>query len=205
VLLLDEPLSALDAQIRRNMLEELAQLHRALPELTVLYVTHDQTEALTLADRIAVMRDGRLVSHGPSRELYRSPPNRFTAEFLGRANLLPVRMESSEEGGRAARVRFGEFSLWAQAQVRLRPGGACLLCIRPHDLTLEPRGKADNILEARVLSTLWQGDQLSITVDAQGTTLRLASTPLAEPPRLGDSLRLHFPPEAATLIAEDDG
>jgi 2-aminoethylphosphonate transport system ATP-binding protein len=205
VLLLDKPLSALDAQIRCSMLEELTQLHRALPDLTVLYVTHDQTEALTLADRIAIMRDGRLVSHGPSRELYRSPPNRFTAEFLGRANLLPVRMESLEEGGRHARVRFGESPLLARAEAQLRPGGACLLCIRPHDLRLEPKGMNGNILAATVLSTLWQGDQLSIAVDAQGTTLRLASNPLAEPPRVGDSLKLHFGPEAATLIAEDDG
>jgi len=90
VLLLDEPLSALDAQIRRNMLDELAKLHQALPNLTVLYVTHDQTEALTLADRIAIMREGKLVSYGRSQALYTKPPNRFTAEFLGRANLLPV-------------------------------------------------------------------------------------------------------------------
>ena len=83
VLLLDEPLSALDAQIRRSMVEELARLHHELPGLTVLYVTHDQTEALTLADRIAIMRDGRLVAHGGARDLYREPPNRFTAEFLG--------------------------------------------------------------------------------------------------------------------------
>jgi len=204
VLLLDEPLSALDAQIRRNMLEELGQLHRALPELTVLYVTHDQTEALTLADRIAIMRDGRLVAHGPSRALYRNPPNRFTAEFLGRANLLPVRMESLEGGGRHARVRFGDSPLLAEAQAQLRPGASCLLCIRPHDLTLEPRGMNGNVIHARVVSTLWQGDQLSIAVDAEGTTLRLASHPLAEPPRVGDSLHLHFGPEAATLIAEDD-
>lgn len=204
VLLLDEPLSALDAQIRRNMLEELGQLHRALPALTVLYVTHDQTEALTLADRIAIMRDGRLVAHGHSRELYRSPPNRFTAEFLGRANLLPVRMEGIEPDGRWARVRFGQITLLAQAAARLSPGAGCLLCVRPHDLTLVASGEGGNTLEARVLSTLWQGDQHSIAVDALGTMLRLAATPLVEPPRAGESLRLHFRPEAATLIAEDD-
>ena len=203
VLLLDEPLSALDAQIRRNMLEELGQLHRALPELTVLYVTHDQVEALTLADRIAIMRDGRLVEHVRSRELYRNPPNRFTAEFLGRANLLPVRMESLEEGGRHARVRFGESPLLAQSQIQLQPGANCLLCIRPHDLTLERKGMNGNMINAKVVSTLWQGDQLNIAVDAAGTTLRLASHPLVEPPRVGDSLHLYFGPEAATLITED--
>ena len=113
VLLLDEPLSALDAQIRRNMLGELARLHRDLPHLTVLYVTHDQTEALTLADRIAIMRGGRLIAHGTSQVLYRAPPNRFAAEFLGRANLLAVRHEQTD--GRFARVRLGEAVLTAMA------------------------------------------------------------------------------------------
>src|SRR6202012_412529 len=96
VLLLDEPLSALDAQIRRNMVEELAKLHHDLPNLTVLYVTHDQSEALTLADRIAIMKDGKLHAFGPSKRLYNTPPNRFAAEFLGRANLLPVAVEGFE-------------------------------------------------------------------------------------------------------------
>src|SRR5208337_4898286 len=97
VLLLDEPLSALDAQIRRSMVEELAKLHRDLPSLTALYVTHDQSEALTLADRVAIMRDGRLSASGPCQALYRRPPNRFAAEFLGRANLLPVSLQEAAD------------------------------------------------------------------------------------------------------------
>src|SRR5262249_34492195 len=94
VLLLDEPLSALDAQIRRAMVEEIARLHRELPALTILYVTHDQGEALTLAHQVAVMRDGKLSAVGDARGLYHRPPNRFTAEFLGRANVIPVRVET---------------------------------------------------------------------------------------------------------------
>ena len=90
VLLLDEPLSALDAQIRRSMLEELAKLHRDLPALTVLYVTHDQTEALTLADRIAIMRDGRLIAFGaraialPARRRTASPRSSWAAPICCR-------------------------------------------------------------------------------------------------------------------------
>ena len=106
VLLLDEPLSALDAQIRRSMLDELAKLHRDLPNLTVLYVTHDQSEALTLANRIGIMRDGKLKAFGEAQSLFRHPPNRFAAEFLGRANLLPVTDLQPTEGDQA-HVRFG--------------------------------------------------------------------------------------------------
>ncbi|NUK89548.1 ABC transporter ATP-binding protein, partial [Streptomyces lunaelactis] len=94
VLLLDEPLSALDAQLRSGMLAELARLHRELPDVSILYVTHDQVEALTLADRIAVMDRARLRDCGSPQELYRRPRTEFTASFVGNANLLPVTVGS---------------------------------------------------------------------------------------------------------------
>jgi 2-aminoethylphosphonate transport system ATP-binding protein len=199
VLLLDEPLSALDAQIRRSMVEELAKLHRDLPTLTVLYVTHDQTEALTLADRIAIMKDGRLSSFGPSHGLYCRPPNRFTAEFLGRANLLPVRIEGPAEPG-FVRVRFGAVELTAPAHSTLDAGADCLLCIRPHDLRLaEPHH--GNRLGAAVTAVQWQGDHHAITLDCAGTPLRLVSAPLRTAPDAGAPLDLGFAPVDATLIA----
>ena len=203
VLLLDEPLSALDAQIRRNMVEELARLHGELPDLTVLYVTHDQTEALTLGHRIAIMRDGRLIAQGRSRELYRYPPNRFAAEFLGRANLLPVQFEGLEADGRMARVRFNGSLLRAEVQSAPRPGTRCLLCVRPHDLDLrEPAGPV-NTLDGRVQTALWQGDQVSIGMEVSGIALRVASLPLAAPPQVGDALKVHFSAEGASLIVDD--
>jgi 2-aminoethylphosphonate transport system ATP-binding protein len=204
VLLLDEPLSALDAQIRRSMVEELARLHRELPGLTVLYVTHDQVEALTLAHRIAIMRDGRLMAHGHSRELYRHPPNRFAAEFLGRANLLPVTVEGLEAGGRLARVRFGRHLLLAEANPALGPGRRALLCVRPHDLALRRAEGHDNAIDGLVRSALWQGDQHSIVAEAEGATLRVASVPLADPLAPGSPLQMHFAAERASLIVDDD-
>jgi 2-aminoethylphosphonate transport system ATP-binding protein len=204
VLLLDEPLSALDAQIRRSMVEEVARLHRELPELTVLYVTHDQSEALTLANRIAILNDGRLVAHGAARELYRRPPNRFAADFLGRANLLPVTVESVDGSGRLARVRFGETLLRAEAHPEHGPGARCLLCVRPHDLVLRSQSGGDNTLAGQVQTALWQGDQHNIAIEVEGETLRIASAPLTEPPALGSTLSVYFPAERACLIAEDD-
>jgi 2-aminoethylphosphonate transport system ATP-binding protein len=200
VLLLDEPLSALDAQIRRSMLDELARLHRELPSLTVLYVTHDQTEALTLADRIAVMRDGRLISFGPSQNLYRQPPNRFTAEFLGRANLLPVLLGAVRSDDRFAQVQFGDTQLWAQHHPKLARGAEALLCIRPHEVTLQPAAGTGNRIEGVVQLVVWQGDMHSISLDAQGTVLRLTCAPLREPPRPGEPLAIHFSAENAVLI-----
>jgi len=202
VLLLDEPLSALDAQIRRNMLDELAKLHQALPNLTVLYVTHDQTEALTLADRIAIMRDGKLVSYGRSQALYRKPPNRFTAEFLGRANLLEVTIEG-DAGNGAMQVRCGEDRLLAPALAGLRAGETCLLCIRPHEVTLEAPDGACNTVHGVVESTVWQGDQHHIAVEAAGTLIRVVSAPMDRPPEPGTRLSVYFRAHHGVLIRAD--
>jgi 2-aminoethylphosphonate transport system ATP-binding protein len=202
LLLLDEPLSALDAQIRQSMLEELARLHRNLPALTVLYVTHDQTEALTLADRIAILRDGKLVALGPSRELYERPPNRFAAEFLGRANLLSVVMETPEAGEGNATVHFGATQLRARGRAGIPASSPCLLCIRPHDLSLAAREPGTNILAARVRDVRWKGELHDIALEAEGQALRLTAAPLRAPPAPGTTLSVHFSAADATLIPE---
>ncbi len=202
LLLLDEPLSALDAQIRQSMLEELARLHRSLPALTVLYVTHDQTEALTLADRIAILRDGKLVALGPSRELYQRPPNRFAAEFLGRANLLSVILDTPEAGEDNATVRFGATQLRARARAGIAASTSCLLCIRPHDLSLTAREPGANSLAARVREVRWKGELHDIALEAEGQALRLTTAPLRRPPEPGTMLSLYFSAADATLIPE---
>jgi 2-aminoethylphosphonate transport system ATP-binding protein len=201
VLLLDEPLSALDAQIRRAMVEELAALHRNLPDLTVLYVTHDQSEALTLADRIAVMRDGRLIALGASQSLYRHPPNRFTAEFLGRANLLPVEVEPSPAANGHLHVRFAGMPLRVSREGGARSGNGSLVCVRPHALHLAEAG-ASNRLSGTVASVQWQGDHHAVTLDCHGTALRMVMAPLREPPERGARLDVAFSPDDATLIVE---
>ena len=201
VLLLDEPLSALDAQIRRSMLDELARLHRDLPSLTVLYVTHDQTEALTLANHIGIMRDGKLCAFGDAQSLYRNPPNRFAAEFLGRANLLPVKAVAASAAG-MARVRFNDTSLSARNHQGLADGGDCLLCVRPHDLHLQPASGLDNMLAATVRSVQWQGDMQNVELDVAGHVLRIACAPMEVPPLPGASLNVHFGAAHATLVPE---
>ncbi|MDQ0391841.1 ABC transporter ATP-binding protein [Labrys monachus] len=205
VLLLDEPLSALDAQIRRTMVEELAKLHRELPGLTVLYVTHDQAEALTLADRIAIMRGGRLAAHAPSNALYRRPPNRFAAEFLGRANLLDVSVAGHEQGTPFMRVRFGAGTLLAAAHPQMEAGAKALLCVRPHDLVLRRDEIHCNAVTGTVQAIQWQGDLHALTVEVGGNAspVRVVSAPLREPPAPGTTVELYFAAEDATLIADE--
>ena len=201
VLLLDEPLSALDAQIRRSMVDEIAKLHRDLPSLTVLYVTHDQTEALTLANHIGIMRDGKLIAFGDAQSLYRNPPNRFSAEFLGRANLLPVKALAATAAG-MARVRFGDRDLTARNHHGLADNGDCLLCVRPHDLHMRPADTTGNVLCATVNSVQWQGDMQNVELSVAGHMLRLTCPPMHEPPAPGATLTLQFSADEATLVPE---
>jgi 2-aminoethylphosphonate transport system ATP-binding protein len=167
----------------------------------VLYVTQDQTEALTLANHLGIMRDGRLCAFGDAQSLYRYPPNRFSAEFLGRANLLPVHALASNGSG-LAHVRFRDASLVARNHHGLPDGGECLLCVRPHDLHLAPVDGAANALNGTVRSVQWQGDMQSVELDVAGHVLRVACAPMHEPPTAGAPLRVHFSATQATLVPE---
>ncbi|WP_413987844.1 ABC transporter ATP-binding protein [Labrys okinawensis] len=203
VLLLDEPLSALDAQIRRSMVEELAKLHRTLPHLTVLYVTHDQSEALTLADKIAIMKDGMLNAHGPTADLYRRPPNRFAAEFLGRANILPVFVEDNGSASGFAKVQVGSASVLAAASDRPN-GSKCLLCVRPQHLALQPEGSDVNTITGTLKDVHWQGELTHLVLDVADTPVRVVVTRPPVLPPAGSAMKIHFSPSDASLIPEDD-
>ncbi len=127
ILLLDEPFSALDAHLRVRLREELRRIQQQLA-ITAVFVTHDQEEALTLADRIAVMNAGKIEQFDTPSELYARPKSRFVAGFIGTMNLL----EASVKDGR---IRAGELELAAPQGLK---DGACVLALRPEDLTLSP-------------------------------------------------------------------
>jgi len=203
VLLLDEPLSALDAQIRRQMVEELARLHRELSHLTVLYVTHDQSEALTLADRIAIMRDGRLAAFDAARDLYRRPPNRFTAAFLGRANVIAGAVVRLSEDGRMAEVMVEGATVRGVAHGRLEAGAPALVCVRPHDLKVEGTDEPLNRLEGCVSFVDWQGEIEMLTVEMDGCEFRVAAPPSRFTPRPGDRLSVFFSEEDTTVLPHE--
>lgn len=167
VLLLDEPLAALDAQLRQSMLGELQELRKALPDTAMLYVTHDQAEALALADRIAVMRDARLVDIDTAGNLWRRPPSDFTAAFLGGANLLPCTV--NRVSGTTALVTVGTFTLRAEAPDISGGWGVDapgLLCVRPHTVQIGATSER-NASRSTVVSSVWHGasTRLRLTVD----------------------------------------
>ncbi|MEU8762094.1 ABC transporter ATP-binding protein [Streptomyces sp. NPDC048659] len=191
VLLLDEPLSALDAQLRSGMLAELARLHRELPDVSILYVTHDQVEALTLADRIAVMDRARLRDCGTPQELYRRPRTEFTASFVGNANLLPVLVTADG-------VTLDGVALDVPVE-GAAPGAGATLCVRPHLVGLGP---GPNALSGRIAEVQWRGSTHRLYVDVgSGQRIKADVRELRETPALGDEVTLHFAREDAVLLA----
>ncbi|MER6784218.1 ABC transporter ATP-binding protein [Streptomyces sp. NPDC000658] len=189
VLLLDEPLSALDARLRSGMLTELARLHRELPDVSILYVTHDQVEALTLADRIAVMDKARLQDVGTARELYREPRTEFTASFVGNANLLPVTVGTDG-------VDFAGTGLTVPTDDAAR-GTTATLCVRPHLVGL---GAGPNALTGSVAEVQWRGATHRLYIEVAGHRVMADLRELRQPPALGDKITVHFAPEDAVLL-----
>ncbi|WP_158882966.1 ABC transporter ATP-binding protein [Amycolatopsis anabasis] len=162
VLLLDEPLSALDAALREDMVAELLRLRAELPDTTLIYVTHDQGEALALADRIAVMRDARLVEVGACDRLYHRPATEFTASFLGAANLVPVELLRIE-GGNVVTVRLGGRELSAEPTSAVTTGQRVALGVRPHRIGVH--ASAVDGLPARLRAVQWRGSGFRLDLD----------------------------------------
>ncbi|MET8774940.1 ABC transporter ATP-binding protein [Nocardia sp. NPDC004654] len=209
VLLLDEPLAALDAQLRQTMLGELRQLRKALPDTAMLYVTHDQAEALALADRIAVMRDARLVDVDTAENLWQRPPSDFTAAFLGGANLVPCVV--NRVSGGTALVTAGSHTLRAHApepgvaRLALEPDSAALLCIRPHTVTIG--GLSDrNALRGVVVSSVWRGPATRLEVGVDGMPDPIAvDVPGRSATAPGSAVGIRFPDPAGVLIPRPVG
>lgn len=200
VLLLDEPLSALDAQVRSGMLAELARLHRELPDVSILYVTHDQIEALTLADRIAVLDRARLQDCGTPQQLYRRPRTEFTASFVGTANLLPVTVR---RGGDGDGVDFAGRPLTVPVGDEVAEGAAATLCVRPHLVGLgeSPQtGGPRNTLRGTLTDVQWRGATHRLCVAVDGHRVLADVRELRAAPAPGDEVTLHFAPADAVLI-----
>lgn len=174
VLLLDEPLSNLDAQLRLEMRGEIKRLHME-KQTTALYVTHDQDEALSIADRIGVMRNGLLIQVGTPRELYRTPQSRFVAEFIGETNFLEGRVQSSDNGEIVVETRIGQIRA-AKTAMPLQNGQNVWCSIRPESWQIESESStrnAENQLAAQVQSVSYGGAteqlQLRLTGGIQTT------------------------------------
>ncbi len=167
IILLDEPLSNLDARLRADMREELDRLH-ASSSIAFVYVTHDQVEALSLADRVAVMNRGRLAGLGRPADLYHRPPNTFCADFLGRANLVEGTALGPDGDWTAVRTPHGDWRAWTPAGGAPAAGSPVTLMIRPECLAPGPGTGGDNTFEAATCRVQLGGPTLTVDLRAGG-------------------------------------
>ena len=201
LLLMDEPLSALDRKLRDQMQLELRTLHARL-RVTTIYVTHDQREALTMADRVAVMRGGRIEQVDPPRRLYERPRTRFIADFVGESSFVPVELRDGAAWMNGTRVLTADPLPSAKR--------ACLVA-RPEKLTLrpDPADRSINQLSGIVEEQVFQGDSLLLQIRlADGTRLiaRHATRRelLAALPSTGQPITVGLHPDDTILVAEDE-
>ncbi|MCS0501211.1 ABC transporter ATP-binding protein [Ancylobacter mangrovi] len=205
LLLMDEPLGALDKNLREEMQEEIKRLQRALGA-TVIYVTHDQQEAAFLADRLAVMRAGMLEQIGTPRQLYEMPGTHFVASFLGEASLLPVE-ELLARDGREVRVRTpGGLVIRALAPSRVSERRA--VCLRPENIVLGPAARErDNHFLGVVEEAVFTTGSLRYRVRLPGSdsvlTVRVPSHPGIELLAPGSSVDVGWDATMAVTIADD--
>jgi iron(III) transport system ATP-binding protein len=187
VLLFDEPLSNLDAKLRRRVREEIRDLQQKL-NLTVAYVTHDQEEALAVSDRIIVMNAGRIAQIGSPVDLYEQPADLFVADFIGDANLIGA--EIAEEKGDRALVRLGELSIDLPRRGAKR--GAIKLAIRPEAISLHQQKPAGPSLAGRVKKSAYLGKHLEYSVETPVGTLFVVDHDGAKPQPAGSEAWLTF-------------
>jgi len=203
LLLFDEPLSNLDARLRERMRFELVALQRNLGQ-TSLYVTHDQTEAMLMSDRIVLMRDGTIVQVGAPQEIYANPATRFVAEFIGNANILNGALASIVSDshalvsfGRDHRIE-GRFSARATA----RDAGPMLVCIRPESVQrIAENGDGHNVFSARVEQANYLGADVLCVLQIGTATLRAAFAARSAP-RSGETVTVRIDPDDVILITE---
>ena len=192
VLLLDEPLAALDAKLKESLRDELAELLRRL-HITAIHVTHDQQEALAIADRLAVMRAGRIVQVGRGEDLYRAPSHPFVAEFLGRVN----RLERGQDAIAQGVVRLGGTTLPCPQAWRSH----ATLLVRPEDIEVgTPQldwGAA--VVERRT----FLGDRVQLHLRAQDQPMLVADVGRDNPFGPGDTVGLHIQPERLMTSQEE--
>jgi putative spermidine/putrescine transport system ATP-binding protein len=169
LVLMDEPLGALDKQLREHMQFEIKDLHRRLG-ITVVYVTHDQGEALTMSDRVAVFNDGRIQQLAPPDELYERPKNSFVAQFIGENNKLPGTIESFTEDHATVRLETGELIDATPVNIRTK-GQQTLVSIRPERVEFKPEmmPPGAHMSGAEVLEVIYMGDILRARLKVAGT------------------------------------
>ncbi|MBW1960149.1 MAG: ABC transporter ATP-binding protein [Deltaproteobacteria bacterium] len=204
ILLLDEPLSNLDAALRKEMQVELKRIHDEL-KVTTLFVTHNQEEALVMSDRIAVMKDGKIVRMDSPRKLYNDPRSRFVCQFMGDVNLFEGRVQQISTA--SAVVESGGMKLKVPVKEGLQVGKKITVAVRPETISVNrtPSASAENSLRAVVKQLIFNGNNIQYyldTADRELLALDYQKT-LSKLPEKGDTVFAEFDAESFMFLEED--
>jgi spermidine/putrescine transport system ATP-binding protein len=203
VLLLDEPLAALDQKLRREMRLELQRLQRAVG-ITFLFVTHDQEEALTLSDQIAVMNRGRIEQIGAPQEIYRRPQTRFVAEFIGSSNLIAGRVERVADGRVELSTPGGRRLLAACPAAPPGCGAPARILVRPELVRIsgEPPPDGAPRLSGRIRQSVFLGPSLQVAIEIEPGVEMLALCPASTRLDWNAAVEIWWNPEDALLLCD---
>jgi iron(III) transport system ATP-binding protein len=198
VLLLDEPFSNLDAKLRERARAWVKELQGRLG-LTTVFVTHDQDEALSMSDRVAVMSQGEVQQIGTPEEIYRRPTSRFVAEFVGNVNLLTGEVAATERGRIALEIAGGR-KLWIDSERAQQPRAQVTVAVRPEALRLEAAETStlngSNTLDATVRSVAFLGDHYQYELE----TGDLSLTAQTARPVFAERVKVHIPADACAIV-----
>ena len=209
VLLLDEPLGALDLKLRKQMQVELARIHRQVGT-TFVFVTHDQEEALSMATRIAVMSGGHVRQIGPPREIYMRPVDRFVADFIGESNFLDGTVTN---GGGAPAFKLSNGTILPARVPSVTPNGPVKLMVRPESVsigTAPPNGeRSPAVVKGRTSNVAFMGTHTRITVQTDAGTLvaihfRESDEGAAEEEMVDQEVHVWWDPRESTIVAAGD-
>lgn len=197
VVLMDEPLGALDKKLREQMQLDIRDLHRRLG-LTIIFVTHDQTEALTMSDRIAVFNHGKIEQMGRPDEIYDRPATRFVAEFIGETNFVSGRVKEVAAGRAIVQLANGQhISLGVEG---LMTGAQVSVSVRPERVRPGQGSPTSNVISGTVVDVVYHGDHLQIVLDSGGQRVLMKSDRNETPPDIGGRLDVSFSPGDCWIV-----
>ena len=211
-LLLDEPLAALDRKLRREMQIELQTLQRDVG-ITFILVTHDQEEALSMSDRICIMREGQVIQSGSPRELYDEPVNRYVADFVGKTNFFSGAVIDANDSGISVKTDSGQVLLGAQPQGAPLPakGSKACVAVRPEMIAISAADEVNNdsniAVQGRVMNMIFLGEhsEYLVATEGYGDVMVLSPKSIESTKRSfapGDNVSISWRPEAALVLGD---
>lgn len=205
LLLLDEPLSNLDAKLREDMRAEIRQLQRKL-RITAIHVTHDQIEALSISDTIAVMSAGKILQIGPPRDIYLRPENKFVADFVGKINFIPGKLKRSSANEKYVQIGTDVGDLLCSYNGSILDSSELFVCVRPESLDLSSRRPQEekNVLSGKVVETTFLGQQTECSIRI-GDMLLKAQVNRRVPVREEEDVFLSFDPNECVVLDRNHG